>query len=250
MIVYRLVMRSGPNAGQVYTLEKGEIFIGRDLANDIIVNDPEVSRRHLRVFLQGNQYGIEDLGSTNGSFVNGQRLAGPYILHPGEFLTLGERVNFVYEVVDTEATVASLGTRLSQEQPPESPAAPAAQIPTPPPPFSTPEYSPAQSANVYEPVQPPDEGSWLDQAEEANPDVYNKPADLPPMGGFSGQIPVQPETSNPAAKRKLPNWAMITIIVVAVLVFLCLIFVVIDALNLYCSLFPKLVNALVPDYCH
>lgn len=247
MIVYRLVMRSGPNAGQVYSLEKSELFIGRDLANDIIVNDPEVSRRHLRLFLQGNQYGIEDLGSTNGSFVNGQRLAGPYILHPGEFLTLGERVNFVYEVVDTDATVVSLGTQMRQEQPPVTPAA---QIPPAPPPFSAPAYPPTQSASVYEPVQPPDQGSWLDHAEVENPNLYNQPPQPQPVGGYSGQVPAQPSTGDSkAAKRKLPNWALITIIVVAVLMFLCLVFVVVDALNLYCALFPKLVNFFVSGYC-
>ncbi|TLN09535.1 FHA domain-containing protein [bacterium] len=246
MIVYRLVMRSGPNAGQVYSLEKAELFIGRDLANDIIVNDPEVSRRHVRLYLQGNQYGIEDLGSTNGSFVNGQRLAGPYILHAGEFVTLGERINFVYEVVDTDATVASLGTQMRPEQPPVVPAAP---MPAPPPPFSTPSYTPAQPL-AYEPVQPPDQGSWLDQAEAVNPNLYQQPPVIPPAGGYSGQVPSQPETGvAKQAKRKLPNWALITIIVVAVFVFFCLIFVVVDALNLYCSLFPKLVNAFVPGYC-
>lgn len=248
MIVYRLVMRSGPNAGQVYSLEKSEMFIGRDLANDIIVNDPEVSRRHLRLFLQGNQYGIEDLGSTNGSFVNGQRLAGPYILHPGEFLTLGERVNFVYEVVDTDATVVSLGAQTFQEQPP---ATPAAQIPPVPPPFSAPVVPPAQSAGAYEPVKPPDQGSWLDQAQEVNPGLYPQAPAPTPAGEFSGQVPAQPSFgADQPVKRKLPNWALITIIAVAVLMFLCLVFVVVDALNLYCVLFPKLVNFFVPGYCH
>lgn len=246
MIVYRLVMRSGPNAGQVYSLEKNELFIGRDLANDIIVNDPEVSRRHLRLFLQGNQYGIEDLGSTNGSFVNGQRLAGPYLLHAGEFLTLGERVNFVYEVIDTDATVVSMGAQARPEQPPAAPAAP---LPTPPPPFSRPAFTPVSPANEYEPVQPPDQGSWLDQAEEINPAAYKQPP-VPAGGGYAGQVPAQPAGSAPASsKRKLPNWALITIIAVAVLVFLCLGFMIIDALNLYCSLFPKIVNVFVPDYC-
>ncbi|GAP15177.1 protein containg FOG: FHA domain [Longilinea arvoryzae] len=247
MIVYRLVMRSGPNAGQVYSLEKNEVFIGRDLANDIIVNDPEVSRRHLRLFLQGNQYCAEDLGSTNGSFVNGQRLAGPFNLQSGEFLTLGERINFAYEVVDTDATVVSLAAQPRQEQPP---VAPAAHIPPPPPPFSTPEYQPAQPANVYEPVLPPDQGSWLDQAESGNPNLYQQQAPIPESGDYSGQIPQQPAAPAPSLfKRKLPNWALITIIVVAALVFLCLIFVVVDALNLYCSVFPKLVNVFVPGYC-
>lgn len=245
MIVYRLVMRSGPNVGQVYPLEKNELSIGRDLSNDIIVNDPEVSRRHLRMFLQGNQYGVEDMGSTNGTFVNSQRLAGPYVLHPGEFLTLGERINFVYEVVDTDATVASIGTQLRQETPAQ---AEQPKIPAPPPPFSTPPYSTPQPASVYEPVSPPDQGSWLDQAEDQNPNLYQQPAPVPVASGYSGQMPGQP-VAPASTKKKLSNWALITIIVVALLVLLCLVFVVVDALNLYCALFPKLVNLFVPGYC-
>ena len=81
---YRLVMRSGPSIGQIYPLEKSEMVIGRDLGNDIVISDSEVSRRHSRIFKQGNNYVIEDLGSTNGTFVNGQRLTGSYVLRPGE----------------------------------------------------------------------------------------------------------------------------------------------------------------------
>ena len=42
---YRLVMRSGPSAGKVHPLEKNELFIGRDLNNDVVINDPEKSDR-------------------------------------------------------------------------------------------------------------------------------------------------------------------------------------------------------------
>jgi hypothetical protein len=52
---------------------------------------------------------IEDLGSTNGTAVNGQRLMGPYMLRPGETINLGEHVSFVFEAVqfDPDATIAS-----------------------------------------------------------------------------------------------------------------------------------------------
>src|SRR5512138_922366 len=97
---FRLVMRSGPSVGKVYPLDKGEMFVGRDLSNDIVINDPEISRRHARLFLQGASYVLEDLGSTNGSFVNGQRLVGPNILRPGDTITFGERMSLVYESAD------------------------------------------------------------------------------------------------------------------------------------------------------
>ena len=44
--IFQLTMRSGPTPGKVFPLEKQEILLGRDLANEIAISDPEVSRRH------------------------------------------------------------------------------------------------------------------------------------------------------------------------------------------------------------
>ncbi len=139
---YRLVMRGGPTVGKSFSLDKNEIFIGRDLSNDIVINDGEVSRRHTRLFLQGSNYVVEDLGSTNGTSVNGQRLMGPYILRPGEVVTLGEHVNMVFEAVqsDPDATVASPAARGPVfDQPIPQPYQPAPM--PPPPPQSQPAYA-------------------------------------------------------------------------------------------------------------
>lgn len=116
---HRLVMHSGPVAGKAFPLEKNEIFIGRDLNNDIVINDPEVSRRHVRLFVQGNNYVIEDLGSTNGTYVSGQRLMGPYVLRPGEVIVIGEHITALYEGEQPElsATVAA-GRAPGQVSPP------------------------------------------------------------------------------------------------------------------------------------
>jgi predicted component of type VI protein secretion system len=113
---FRLVMRTGPTVGKVYPLDTNEIFIGRDLANDISINDPEVSRRHARIFLQGNNFILEDLGSTNGTMVNGQRLMGPYNLRPGELIVFGEQVSLLFEsaVPDSDATVAAAPSKMPE----------------------------------------------------------------------------------------------------------------------------------------
>jgi pSer/pThr/pTyr-binding forkhead associated (FHA) protein len=76
---FRLIVRRGPQPNQIYDLNKGIITLGRDITNDIVINDPEVSRHHCRLTQGGGGYTIEDLGSTNGTFINGQRLTG----HPG-----------------------------------------------------------------------------------------------------------------------------------------------------------------------
>jgi len=104
---FQLVMQSGPTPGKSYPLDKSEIYIGRDINNDIVISDAEISRKHCRLILQGGGYVIEDLGSTNGSFVNGQRLMGPHPLRPGELMMLGENVGLSYEMIgfDVDATV-------------------------------------------------------------------------------------------------------------------------------------------------
>lgn len=106
MAQYQLVMRSGPNAGKIYPLEQAELTIGRDTTNMIAINDAEVSRKHAKLTLRGTEYVIEDLGSTNGTFISGQRLSGPYTLRPGDLISLGENIVLMFEAVsDPNATM-------------------------------------------------------------------------------------------------------------------------------------------------
>ena len=106
---FKLVLQSGPNAGIEFPLEKQELYLGRDVNNDIVVNDAEVSRRHARFVRQGDNYYYEDLGSTNGTFILGQRLTAPALLQPGTTITIGERVllGYIVEANDPFATVAA-----------------------------------------------------------------------------------------------------------------------------------------------
>jgi pSer/pThr/pTyr-binding forkhead associated (FHA) protein len=106
---YRLVMRQGPNPGQVFELDRNEMSVGRDIANDIVINDAEVSRKHARLTLEGDRYKIEDLNSTNGTYIDGQRLIGPHLLAIGEVIMFGDNIGVVFdgEPVDLDATVPS-----------------------------------------------------------------------------------------------------------------------------------------------
>ena len=89
-LIFGFVMRSGPTVGKVYPLEAAEISIGRDSSNMVAINDAEVSRRHARMELRGSAYMIQDLGSTNGTFVNGTRITGLQVLNPGDTVAFGE----------------------------------------------------------------------------------------------------------------------------------------------------------------
>lgn len=210
---FRLVLKSGPNSGQVFTLETSEIIIGRDVNANFVINDPEVSRRHARLSLQGVNYVIEDLGSTNGTMVSGQRLAGPYILRPGEMITFGEHTNVLFEkfVLDPDATVASL-------RPMESPA-PAA-------------------VSYNQPV-----------ASVIDPYGMEPAADVAPVASeYAGRVPSQPRPAARPKKKKTSRLVVILIILVGVLACGCIAFAIFDALNLYCEI-PGIMNFLIPGAC-
>ena len=136
---FQLMMRSGPTPGASFTLEGDQIDIGRDSTNEIVINDAEISRRHARLTFQGGKYVLEDLGSTNGTFVNGQRLAGPRVLKSGEVVSFGEQIVMIFEAThfDAGATVVS----------PRAAAVPAASRPVMPPPPPPVEYVGSVPAN-------------------------------------------------------------------------------------------------------
>jgi predicted component of type VI protein secretion system len=125
---YQLIMRSGPTPGAAFTLEGDQLTIGRDSANEIVINDAEVSRRHARLTFQGGKYVLEDLGSTNGTFVNGQRLAGPRVLKPGEVVSFGEQIVLVFEATNFDPGATMVSPRAAAV-----PAAPRPMIVPPPP---------------------------------------------------------------------------------------------------------------------
>lgn len=76
--------------GNVYTLRPGVNTVGR-LNADVLLSDPSVSRSHARIFVQNGTVTVEDVGSTNGTFVNGQKLTpqAPVPLTDGAEITFG-----------------------------------------------------------------------------------------------------------------------------------------------------------------
>jgi len=127
---FQLIMRSGPTPGASFTLEGDQLTIGRDSTNEITINDAEISRRHARLTFQGGKYVLEDLGSTNGTFVNGQRLAGPRVLKAGEVVSFGEQIVLVFEATNVDAGATVISPRAASAVP----SAPRPAMPPPPPP--------------------------------------------------------------------------------------------------------------------
>lgn len=92
----RLLVRIGAQPETEYKLTQATTIVGRESINDLVLDDPEVSRRHCRVILDEEGYLIEDLGSTNGTFVNGQRVTMPTVLYHGDTIELGKTVRVVF----------------------------------------------------------------------------------------------------------------------------------------------------------
>ncbi len=208
---FQFVMRAGPTIGKVFPLEAPELTIGRESTNNIPINDVEVSRKHARLELRGNAYVIQDLGSTNGTFINGQRVTGPQALNPGDSISLGEGIVLSYEsAYDPNATMMSANIPRS-----------AAPMPTPEPEPIVPAPAPVPAPS---PFTPP-------------------PAQPAPV--YSGQVPGGPVPPAPApARRKFPIWLIIVILILLVVCACIAFFVIIDQLNLWCRVVPFLVPLL------
>jgi pSer/pThr/pTyr-binding forkhead associated (FHA) protein len=99
----RLVMQRGPQPNQTFELIEDKISIGRSPNNIISIPDPEISRKHAQLIWQGDGYVLEDLGSTNGLFVNTRRIIGSIPLYHGDVIELGEAISLLYLVELAEA---------------------------------------------------------------------------------------------------------------------------------------------------
>jgi hypothetical protein len=124
-----LVVRQGARAGTVFPLTADSVVLGREEGVDISLRDPEVSRQHARVSWQAGTYVLEDLGSTNGTFLNGMQITGQRPLRPGDSIGLGQTI-LVLQPQGTAEPTPPPAPRPVMAQAPAQPA----YVPPPPPP--------------------------------------------------------------------------------------------------------------------
>jgi hypothetical protein len=84
-----LLLAAGPGRGQAFDL-RGKVYLGRSQVNTITISDAKVSRSHARLDPVRNTYILTDLGSANGTYVNGVRIAQPIRLRDGDLLQVGD----------------------------------------------------------------------------------------------------------------------------------------------------------------
>jgi Inner membrane component of T3SS, cytoplasmic domain len=147
-----VIVRSGLRSGERIELV-GELVVGRENA-DLTVADEEVSRRHLAMRPHEDGVELEDLGSTNGTFVDGARLAAVVVVSSGARVVLGE-TELEIEVEEPEPELDPGATRL-RERPPERDATIIGRAPVaPPPPDATIAGAPAPSRPAPAPESAP-----------------------------------------------------------------------------------------------
>jgi hypothetical protein len=167
-----LVVQSGPDAGKIYQVGRTPLVAGRQPGTDIILNDWQVSRRHVQFELVNGTLVVNDLGSSNGTLVNGQRLAPnqsrPVV--PGDLIQVG-------------------GTILVARQQGAAPAATPSAFAAGPAPVSNPPATPANPAvdkfgptNSAQPVMPSPA-----PAQFYNPPM--RPVAPPPGPGYAPPLP-------------------------------------------------------------
>ncbi len=149
MAQFQFVMRSGPTPGVTFPLVGDQLTIGRDSSNAVAINDSEVSRKNSRLSFQGGKYVIEDLGSTNGTFVNGKRLTGPIVLKPGDVVSLGEQIVLMYDSINMDPGATMVAPRKSAYvEPTPVQASAAAYASSPAPAAYTPPPTAGKKANM------------------------------------------------------------------------------------------------------
>ncbi|MFZ5472141.1 MAG: FHA domain-containing protein [Myxococcota bacterium] len=101
---FQLVIAQGKEAGREFVFEQGSVVIGRTSECDVVLYDPGVSRRHARIYSEGPAYFVEDMGSSNGTKVNGS-IVKKQQLSDGDALALGPVVfSFSAVVLEPEAS--------------------------------------------------------------------------------------------------------------------------------------------------
>ena len=232
---YTLLMQLGPKQGEKIAVLGEEFVLGRDPSSDWAIEDIEVSRRHARLLLQDGDYAIEDLGSTNGTFVNGQRIRTVLPLLPGATIRLGENVLLFFDSdagTEKDSDTKTLQVEMDDPPPPESQPDPAPQAQS---------DAPIDEVEIKEEAPPP-APEPEPQAEEMQPSPTPEPEPKiqemqapPPQAA-----PIQSTRSSFFGDRVGLSIAVIAI--VAVLVVSAFLWYV-DANFLWCDVFGNLIPA-------
>lgn len=180
----KLCFTNGPRKGETIVLQPPGVCIGRESDNDIQLLVAGVSRYHAKISFDGMTWSIADLGSTNGTKVNGNKIAQETVLQPGDELILGDQTLLFGDVLldpHKAETVRDLGRNIVVPEPERK----------------------QTEAKVIEPVKPAPEKKKTEEkkaAEEPSPDAKTVFANI-----SAGNIFGKKETPSSAKKEAGKN---------------------------------------------
>jgi len=108
----KLVIQNGKKAGKVYRLCTPETVLGRKSDCDLVIACADVSRRHCLLTFRDGYLSVDDIGSVNGTYVNGSRIGARKALRPGDSLEVG-RMRFLVQYELTEEALDRLSAQES-----------------------------------------------------------------------------------------------------------------------------------------
>ncbi len=106
-IYYLVIKQKSQETPEIYVLDRPTITIGRDTDNDIVLDEPEVSRHHMRLALEESGYTPEDLNTVNGTTLNTKPLLKKKRLKSGDVLAIGEGVT-LWHTDDPDSIIQNL----------------------------------------------------------------------------------------------------------------------------------------------
>ncbi|MBI3983454.1 MAG: FHA domain-containing protein [Gemmatimonadetes bacterium] len=221
-VLANVVLRSGPNKGQRIPIRVPIVNVGRADYNDVVLVDDSVSTTHAKIQRREGVWVLVDLESTNGSFVDGERVEGETPLAPGALLRFGD-VQAMFEPTDDTVDAAKgsstkLMGAIKVDVAPKPQAAPAPGPPPPPP-------SPPPVAVKPAPPPPPAARPAPPREPAQEPVAAAKPAGAPPAAAPRPQAPQPPAARRPAPRPPqrpepagTPKWVIPAVVIVVLVV--------------------------------
>ena len=108
-----LIAQEGPLKGERWILDR-TLVLGRDATCDLTIPDRKVSRYHARLTSTPDGVLLEDMGSKNGTFCNGETLAAPLLLKDGDFIQIAVTQNFMFLISDATMPLTENNTRIGR----------------------------------------------------------------------------------------------------------------------------------------
>jgi predicted component of type VI protein secretion system len=222
---FKLVVKSGDDINKIYLLDKEKNMIGRDPKSDFVIDDIEISRNHLEVIKKENTVFLEDLNSTNGTFLNGKRLEKTTEVADGDLISLGKNIvlEFIREKTNEEPQLQQIDEFDPSLIPVDGKEQAAYQEPI--------EQKPIDEELLN---REPLENDILEQKDEFN------------EGNPREKVPSKLRSKF----HKMPTWVLIIFTALGFLVIFCLIpLLVVEVTDQWCNLFAGFFNSMSPGVC-